>query len=370
MPRRNKSSIAGEPSDTPKRTTRSNARPFRKLATREDHIAEEITVRYKSNASSRPSTANGNAAASSSQQSGRRITPTPTKDGDVDKLDAIYGIEDSDELAISGPALKKPKPTTIKNVTASGSRKGKYKYDDPDEMLTSSNSPLATVNLRDLLCSPKAWDLLGPDEQQRVLTFFPDKEVLDKETQQVRPNIAALRNDDNFRHDVARYQDGLSKGWHDPEWIEQAQAAHQQRAAGVYDEYVAARFKEDWGVPMPPYNQDHGCLWDVPDHVSNNSSRDDSGVVDEEVDRYLASLEARLKSGSDVGGHADPEADRQPDQEDGEEQPQPEKTSEQETDEMKKGKGVEGREELDAMQGVESTGQEDIRSRWSAPSYD
>lgn len=63
--------------------------------------------------------------------------------------------------------------------------------------------------------------------------------------------MAALRNNNNFRHDVARYQDNLGKGKHDPEWIRQAQDAHRKRELGMYTEYLASRFENDWGMQMP-----------------------------------------------------------------------------------------------------------------------
>jgi hypothetical protein len=75
--------------------------------------------------------------------------------------------------------------------------------------------------------------------------------VLDTGTDKARPNVAALKNNNNFRHDIARYQEDLREGRHDPEWIRQAQAAHRKRALGIYDEYLAARFEEDWGMQMP-----------------------------------------------------------------------------------------------------------------------
>lgn len=50
---------------------------------------------------------------------------------------------------------------------------------------------------------------------------------------------------------MARYQEGLGKGFHDPEWIQQAQAAHRSRELGFYDEFMATDFEEKWDMPMP-----------------------------------------------------------------------------------------------------------------------
>ncbi|RYO86730.1 hypothetical protein DL766_001590 [Monosporascus sp. MC13-8B] len=152
---------------------------------------------------------------------------------------------DEDELTSEQPAIK-----TIK--LSNSARKNRSKYAKPEEMLTNPKSPLASTRLRDLLCNPKAWDLLDPEEKKQVLAKFPDQqEILDAGTEKARPDVASLRNNNNFRHDAARYQDNLRKGKHDPEWIRQAQAAHSKREMGGYDEYLATRFEEEWGMKMP-----------------------------------------------------------------------------------------------------------------------
>lgn len=98
----------------------------------------------------------------------------------------------------------------------------------------------------------RAWDVLSEDEKKQVLAEFPSEaDIIDAGTDRARPNIASLRNNDNFRHDISRYQENLREGRHDPEWISQAQAAHRKRALGFYDEFLASKFEEDWGMPMP-----------------------------------------------------------------------------------------------------------------------
>ncbi|GAW12526.1 hypothetical protein ANO14919_018960 [Xylariales sp. No.14919] len=159
------------------------------------------------------------------------------------------------DRSLLSPTSKKPKvdPKPPPRVTL---RKRRSKWDDPDEMLTDPNSPLVDARLRELLCSPKAWDILTREEKERILAKFPDNaEILDHNTPDARPDISALRNNNNFRHDVARYQDGLSRGFHDPEWIRQAQAAHRSREIGGYDDFMAADFEERWEVSMPGWSQ-------------------------------------------------------------------------------------------------------------------
>ncbi|KAI1648105.1 Asx homology domain-containing protein [Daldinia loculata] len=215
----------------------------------EEEVGDEITVRVtrsKSHASSRPSTAKSDSA---SQSHKLRIVSAPSEVGDVDIFD-IDNDGKGDELTHEGPAMKKSKPNI--NEKPSNGRKFRYKYDNPDEMLTNPLSPLATAQLRELLCSKVAWDLLSTEEKQQVLAKFPDeKEILDAGTENARPNITSLRNNNNFRHDIVRYQDDLKKGWHDPEWIRQAQAAHSKREIGFYNEYISDRFREDWNMEMP-----------------------------------------------------------------------------------------------------------------------
>ncbi|KAI1438790.1 hypothetical protein GGR50DRAFT_637836 [Xylaria sp. CBS 124048] len=161
-------------------------------------------------------------------------------------------VEDFDpEESVKESAPKKqklePKPRT-RLVT----RKPRSKWDNPTEMLTNPNAPLVNAKLREILCSPKAWDILTPEETKKILAKFPDAtEIINPGTPGARPDIAALLNNNNFRYDVARYQEGLGKGHHGADWIHQAQAAHRARQFGVYDEFMATEFQEKWDMAMP-----------------------------------------------------------------------------------------------------------------------
>ncbi|KAI1809469.1 Asx homology domain-containing protein [Poronia punctata] len=156
-----------------------------------------------------------------------------------------YGVD------MEEPKLKKPR-TVTKPRRSAPLRKGRSKWNTPEKLLTDPKSPLARTNLRDILCSAEAWDVLTPADRRQVLAEFPDHvEISRPNSPHARPNIAALRNNDNFRHDVARYQESLSKGYHDAEWIQQAQGAHRARQAGLYDDYMADDFEEKWEGPMP-----------------------------------------------------------------------------------------------------------------------
>ncbi|KAK5631174.1 hypothetical protein RRF57_006889 [Xylaria bambusicola] len=101
-----------------------------------------------------------------------------------------------------------------------------------------------------------AWDILTGKEKEQILSKFPNHSmILDPNTPQVRPNVSALLNNNNFRNDVAQYQEGLGKGCHDPDWIRSAQAAHSARVAGLYDDFVAADFEDKWNMPIPRRSQ-------------------------------------------------------------------------------------------------------------------
>ena len=60
-----------------------------------------------------------------------------------------------------------------------------------------------------------------------------------------------MRNDDAFRNDCVRYAEALADGVHDREWLLQAFAAHELRAAGEFDDFLGRRFEESWDVALP-----------------------------------------------------------------------------------------------------------------------
>ncbi|GAP92728.1 putative proline-rich early nodulin protein [Rosellinia necatrix] len=187
-------------------------------------------------------------------------TSSPSRRGvAMKKQDFVVGIAANDdgkpdELSdVPTPKKRRVDDRPVRRIVV---RRNRSKWDDPDEMLTNSDSPLVNAKLRELLCSAAAWDILTEEEKKEVLAKFPDDaEVLDAGTSNARPDVAALRNNNNFRHDVARYQEGLGKGFHDADWIQQAQAAHSSRQMGYYDEFLATDFEDKWGMPMLPQSE-------------------------------------------------------------------------------------------------------------------
>jgi hypothetical protein len=97
-----------------------------------------------------------------------------------------------------------------------------------------------------------AWTSLTVQERREILSLFPDMaHTLDADTDDARPNLETLMNDDSFRHDCATYVENLANGRHDPGWLEQAWRAHERRKAGEFDGWLRDRFVQDWGVEIP-----------------------------------------------------------------------------------------------------------------------
>jgi hypothetical protein len=85
-----------------------------------------------------------------------------------------------------------------------------------------------------------------------VLAKFPDEtHISDAGTPNARPNLMSLRNDDNFRHDCARYCENIELGRHDEEWLSQAWVAHEKHKRGDFDRFLRDQFQEEWDTELP-----------------------------------------------------------------------------------------------------------------------
>ncbi|KAK1590290.1 uncharacterized protein LY79DRAFT_473481, partial [Colletotrichum navitas] len=86
---------------------------------------------------------------------------------------------------------------------------------------------------------PQTWDILSKEERAEIIAIFPTgTRILDLYTENARPGLHSLRNDNNFRHDSAMYTDSIAMGKHDPEWLEQAFVAREMLRAGDFDSYL------------------------------------------------------------------------------------------------------------------------------------
>lgn len=109
----------------------------------------------------------------------------------------------------------------------------------------------------------------------------PNIPIIDAGTPSARPDMALLASDDNFRHDCALFTENLRDGKHDPQWLAEAWAAHDQRHAGDFDEYLRAKFEKDWGEPMP---QNGAQAAEARSSEEVATTKDGEGVAEVEVD--------------------------------------------------------------------------------------
>ncbi|KAK3685027.1 Asx homology domain-containing protein [Podospora appendiculata] len=195
-----------------------------------------------------------------------------------------------------------PAPVRIKLVPSRITAKERKKWEAP-YVFTSTKSPLAHANLREILLLPEAWDILTPEEKADVLSKFPDDtHILNAGTPEACPNRESLRNDDNFRHDCARYRENIEQGRHDHEWLEQAWVAHQKHVRGDFDKHLQKKFEEDWGVKL---SNEHPSK--RPRLDENSSSRDSASKSSWSPDMFMDSyMRDMATSGSSIKNSSGP----------------------------------------------------------------
>ncbi|KAL7958931.1 Asx homology domain-containing protein [Trichoderma compactum] len=156
-----------------------------------------------------------------------------------------FGSPSNDEAK----SPQRPKGSTRAKKRAKAPKKPEW---DAESILKDPKSPLASANLRSILCNPMAWTALDQDDKAEILALFPDKgHILDSGTEDARPNFASLMNDDSFRYDCAAYTENIAEGRHDPEWLASAWSAHERRKAGDFDKHLMDKLEQDWGVEIP-----------------------------------------------------------------------------------------------------------------------
>ncbi|KAL5604093.1 hypothetical protein BROUX41_002082 [Berkeleyomyces rouxiae] len=121
-----------------------------------------------------------------------------------------------------------------------------------DSVVTSMRSPLIKANLREILLLEASWDCLPQASRDKILSLFPggDRYLTIQPDGSKRPCAAALRSNNTFRYDVARYQENIHLGRHNPLWLEDAWAAHRRRIEGYYDKALEDKVNLDWGVDV------------------------------------------------------------------------------------------------------------------------
>ncbi|KAK4042885.1 Asx homology domain-containing protein [Parachaetomium inaequale] len=184
--------------------------------------------------------------------------PSPSPDGKVEAQekpiahDSDEGGQSSTQKRKASISRKSAPAKKVRRVLSAPRKSAQDKKWEAPFVYTDSKSPLANADLRAILLHPEAWDILTPEERRDVLAKFPDEtHVLDAGTQDARPNPVSLRNDDNFRHDCARYCENIELGRHDEEWLSQAWVAHEKHKRGDYDQFLREQFEEDWDTKLP-----------------------------------------------------------------------------------------------------------------------
>lgn len=77
-------------------------------------------------------------------------------------------------------------------------------------------------------------------------------------TADARPDLGSLLNDNNFRHDCARYAENMANGWHEEQWLWEAWEAWERRRAGEFDGVLERGVEEEWGVRVGGEGEDAG----------------------------------------------------------------------------------------------------------------
>ncbi|RJE18157.1 hypothetical protein PHISCL_09512 [Aspergillus sclerotialis] len=135
-------------------------------------------------------------------------------------------------------------------------RNRKVKKDpwDENELMTSEESKLISLDLVKILAKPEAWNCLEEDEKKQILGLLPEDTHPNPDPPADNPDAKIsplpqefLRYSNNWRGGVRQLQVDLECGRYDPEWLRQADTAVKERADGKYDAWKEKEFEEFWG---------------------------------------------------------------------------------------------------------------------------
>ncbi|XRM44702.1 hypothetical protein ABZX51_007817 [Aspergillus tubingensis] len=149
-------------------------------------------------------------------------------------------------------------PPSTTTTNARPKRNPRRAAKDPweeEKVMTSTKSPLVDADLVGLLANPKAWDCLEESEKQEIIKLLPDSVHPDPnpptdddaDVKIPPPPQEFLRYSNNWREGIRQFQVELQNGFHDPEWLRQAELAMEERAAGAFDRFKEEEFEEFWG---------------------------------------------------------------------------------------------------------------------------
>jgi hypothetical protein len=113
-----------------------------------------------------------------------------------------------------------------------------------------------------LLSQPQAWNCLEENEKQEILALLPPDVHPDAQAAADDPstNIPPIpdnfiRYSNNWRDGVRQFQLDLENGRYDPEWLQQAQDAREQRERGEFDNFKEREYEEFWGQKQKVFNR-------------------------------------------------------------------------------------------------------------------
>ncbi|GAT29652.1 hypothetical protein RIB2604_03001850 [Aspergillus luchuensis] len=149
-------------------------------------------------------------------------------------------------------------PPSTTTTNAKPKRNPRRAAKDPweeEKVMTSTKSPLVDADLVGLLANPKAWNCLEESEKQEIIKLLPDSVHPDpnpptdddSDVKIPPPPQEFLRYSNNWREGIRQFQVELQNGFHDPEWLRQAELAMEERAAGAFDRFKEEEFEEFWG---------------------------------------------------------------------------------------------------------------------------
>ena len=100
------------------------------------------------------------------------------------------------------------------------------------------------TDLKSILADPGSWDHLDQEDLSFIASICPPSIPI-ADNGRIEPFY--LKYDDNWRGAVRRFQEDLSSGRMEPEWLEEAHEAMEERARGDFDDWKEQEFEEFWG---------------------------------------------------------------------------------------------------------------------------
>ena len=100
------------------------------------------------------------------------------------------------------------------------------------------------IRCKEAVSNPGFWPSLTPGERNSILELVPDF-IERNEDGSIREEFWRYNND--WRAAVRQFQEDLSLGKYDPQWLADAAQAMEERARGEFDTWKNQEFEEFWG---------------------------------------------------------------------------------------------------------------------------